>query len=319
MGGHAAGEVASAMTVDTIRDGFLENVRRSRDSTTRSRRRTGRSSQDARENPEHFGMGTTVIAVGPHPRRRRASVADAVPRRRLERLPTARRGASPAERRPQRRRGVGAHGSAHTGRGAVHPRRHQLTRGRRRRGDDRRSTSCRSNAQPGDRLLLCSDGLSNELDNETLARLASAPIPLDEAVRRSSIEAARDAGGRDNISAVLLEFDEVDVAAKPIQRTVSSAPPPVAPTATRGAVRHARRRRSSRGGSWAASLLLSASSAGSSRRALVRVLELLPGQRQRVDRGVPGPAVGRAVVQAGQGLRHVATLERSCARRIRSR
>ena len=46
---------------------------------------------------------------------------------------------------------------------AVHPRRHQLTRSARRRGHDRRSTSCRCTPMPGDRILLCSDGLSNEL------------------------------------------------------------------------------------------------------------------------------------------------------------
>jgi hypothetical protein len=82
------------------------------------------------------------------------------------------------------------------------------------------------NALPGDRILLCSDGLSNELTNDTLARLASAPAALQDSVNQL-VAAANRAGGRDNISVVLLEFDEVSVAATEIKKTVSTRPPPV--------------------------------------------------------------------------------------------
>lgn len=112
---------------------------------------------------------------------------------------------------------------------AVHPRRHQLTRGV--GVEDTISIDVLSlHAQPGDRILLCSDGLSNELSNDQIAELSSAPYSLDESVERL-VDAARSAGGRDNISAILIEFDEVNVAEVPIKRTVNTIRPPVAPSA----------------------------------------------------------------------------------------
>ncbi len=105
----------------------------------------------------------------------------------------------------------------------THPRRHQLTRGI--GVDDTVAIDVLSvHAAPGDRILLCSDGLSNELDADTIARLASSPHGLEFAVE-SLISAAKLAGGHDNISVILLEFEEVNVAAAPIHRTLSSAPP----------------------------------------------------------------------------------------------
>jgi hypothetical protein len=97
-------------------------------------------------------------------------------------------------------------------------------------------------ALAGDRLLLCSDGLSNELDSDTLARLSSAPFTLEEAVLQL-VEAAKEAGGRDNITAVLLEFDEVSEASTPIKRTISSITPPGARATTPTTPKRRRRHR----------------------------------------------------------------------------
>ena len=55
---------------------------------------------------------------------------------------------------------------------------------------------------PGDVYLLCSDGLSDMLDDETISHLLQAADPLDE-VGTGLIAAANDAGGKDNISVVL--------------------------------------------------------------------------------------------------------------------
>ena len=54
------------------------------------------------------------------------------------------------------------------------------------------------------------------------------------------MSAAKVAGGHDNISVILLEFDEVNVTAAPIKRTMSSAPPPVETTRPKNAGRKLR-------------------------------------------------------------------------------
>ena len=56
--------------------------------------------------------------------------------------------------------------------------------------------------QPGDVLLLCSDGLSSEVTEAVLRDELAAATPEDAA--RGLVAAARDAGGHDNITAVLI-------------------------------------------------------------------------------------------------------------------
>ena len=55
---------------------------------------------------------------------------------------------------------------------------------------------------PGDTYLLCSDGLSDMLDDESIAQLLQANESLSEAAN-ALVEAANDAGGKDNISVIL--------------------------------------------------------------------------------------------------------------------
>ena len=55
---------------------------------------------------------------------------------------------------------------------------------------------------PGDTYLLCSDGLSDMLDDESIAQLLIGAETLPEAAG-ALIDAANDAGGKDNISVVL--------------------------------------------------------------------------------------------------------------------
>ncbi|GAB4122092.1 MAG: Stp1/IreP family PP2C-type Ser/Thr phosphatase [Rubrivivax sp.] len=56
---------------------------------------------------------------------------------------------------------------------------------------------------PGDLYLMCSDGLSDMLDDAAIAQLL-ANVESLEAGCRSLIEAANDAGGKDNISVILV-------------------------------------------------------------------------------------------------------------------
>lgn len=62
--------------------------------------------------------------------------------------------------------------------------------------------------QPGDVALLCSDGLHSMISDEEI-RQALTPMPdsLQEAAQKL-IDAANDAGGKDNISVVLLRYRE---------------------------------------------------------------------------------------------------------------
>lgn len=58
---------------------------------------------------------------------------------------------------------------------------------------------------PGDLLLLCTDGLTGKLDDGDLAHVLAMPIPLPERVG-ALIRAANARGGEDNITAVLVEI-----------------------------------------------------------------------------------------------------------------
>ena len=227
MGGHAAGEVASAMAIDLIRDGFdvRSTVEGLYDAISAANLAV---LKNAREDPAHFGMGTTVIAVG------LTTDGGGVTSPTLFHVGDSRayQLRDGALRQLSDDHSVAEEwvrmGRLTSEEAAVHPRRHQLTRGV--GVEDTIAIDVVSlDAEPGDRILLCSDGLSNELDNDTLARLSSVPFTLEESVAQL-MESAREAGGRDNISAVLLEFDEVEVAAEPIKRTVTSIPPPEAPS-----------------------------------------------------------------------------------------
>ena len=239
MGGHAAGEVASEMTIELLRTGFAENqtVEGLYDAINTANITV---LNDARENPKHFGMGTTVIALGLtvdaegvtsptlcHVGDSRAyQLRDGALRQLTDDHSVAEEWVRMGRLTPEE--------------AAVHPRRHQLTRGI--GVEETIAVDVMSlHALAGDRLLLCSDGLSNELGGDTLARLSSAPFTLDEAVVQL-VEAAKEAGGRDNITAVLVEFDEVSVTATPIKRTISSVTPPVARAASPTQKRRKRRR-----------------------------------------------------------------------------
>jgi PPM family protein phosphatase len=60
--------------------------------------------------------------------------------------------------------------------------------------------------QPGDQVLLCSDGLTEPVAEETIAELLAANSDGDAACR-ALIDAANRAGGPDNITVVLLRAD----------------------------------------------------------------------------------------------------------------
>lgn len=62
-------------------------------------------------------------------------------------------------------------------------------------------------AEPGDLFLLCSDGLTSMLDDDSIKQVIVSADSLDGAIRHL-IEAANAAGGRDNITAVLFQVED---------------------------------------------------------------------------------------------------------------
>jgi serine/threonine protein phosphatase PrpC len=63
----------------------------------------------------------------------------------------------------------------------------------------------------GDRLLICSDGLSSVVPNEQMHALVAAGTPAAD-VAAALIDAANDAGGPDNITVVIIDINGVESA-----------------------------------------------------------------------------------------------------------
>ena len=61
--------------------------------------------------------------------------------------------------------------------------------------------------EPGDLFLLCSDGLTRELTDASIESLLKVDLPL-EALCAGLVEAAKKAGGRDNITCVVVRASE---------------------------------------------------------------------------------------------------------------
>ncbi|WP_342497800.1 Stp1/IreP family PP2C-type Ser/Thr phosphatase [Bacillus sp. FSL R7-0672] len=85
-----------------------------------------------------------------------------------------------------------------------HPRKNVLTKAL---GTDKRvQIDARTfEVDPGDQILLCSDGLSNKVEEENLTHILTQTTAPEEKVTEL-IQTANDNGGEDNITAVLLEI-----------------------------------------------------------------------------------------------------------------
>ena len=89
---------------------------------------------------------------------------------------------------------------------ARHPLRHAITRSV---GTERevKPDAAAIDWQPGDRLLLCSDGLSNMVEQRLLEMTLAQPGATLEDTADRLVEMALDAGGDDNVTIVLVEDD----------------------------------------------------------------------------------------------------------------
>ncbi|MBY0229330.1 MAG: protein phosphatase 2C domain-containing protein [Gemmataceae bacterium] len=213
MGGHAAGEVASALTVETVEAFVTELLRRfsnlkAEDETgvladlrEAVRQADARIMDEVAEHPEWAGMGTTLtlaFASG-----RRLFVIHAGDSRcyrlrggSLERLTedhtlVAELAAMGRIRPEEMRR---------------HPRRHVVTNVLGGNEVGVRTDVRAEGIEPGDVLLLCSDGLTDMLDDDRLAAILSEERSPEAACARLIAE-ANAAGGRDNITAVVARWE----------------------------------------------------------------------------------------------------------------
>ncbi len=215
MGGHNAGEVASRLTIETIRAFAVRSAEpgdltwpfgydgaRSHDANrlrTAIKLANQRVVATSRTREDLAGMGTTVVA---------ALVRDAVVTFASagdSRLYSFFGGALTQLTRDDSWAAVVA-SEAGLDEAAIarHPMRHVLTNAIGASDDTEPKLGERA-LRPGERLLLCSDGLHGMTGDEAIARVLREQTDLVRAVD-VLIQRALDGGGRDNITAVLVEY-----------------------------------------------------------------------------------------------------------------
>lgn len=205
MGGHAAGEVASRIAVETLAEAVAPG---SEDESGGDRDRPARLApaiEDANrrihaegtDSPDRSGMGTTVTALLLDGERwHLGHVGDSraylLREGNLQRLSTDH---SWVEEQVEQ-------GKLSREEARLHPASSMLTRAL---GTDRHVEVDRREGEirEGDLYLLASDGLTDMMPEERVAELCGADDPVDGTVRRL-IREALEAGGRDNVTAVVV-------------------------------------------------------------------------------------------------------------------
>jgi len=202
MGGHVGGEVAARVAIEALASAFAQEPTTTGllDAVSKANRAVWQESQ---ENGELRGMGTTLTAMA------LVSGSDG-----QDVLALANVGDSRAyvfsgghvvqvtadhSRAEERMR----HGEMTEEEAAVHPQRHILTRALGVSSvvdTDMWELRLRS----GDRVLICSDGLSNELGLDQLSAILGAEGDPGEAARQL-VQMANEHGGADNITVVIVD------------------------------------------------------------------------------------------------------------------
>jgi PPM family protein phosphatase len=211
MGGAQAGEVASRIAVESFHDGLLDTSTPEDGLAAHARAANARIHELSQSNAEQAGMGTTLTAV--YVGEQEVAIAHVGDSRayclrdgellRLtddhslvdELIREGRLTPEEAEEHPQRSiitRALGPEETVEV---------------------DTRSFRGR----PGDVYLLCSDGLTSMVPEARLAELLRANPRLRDAGEALIAEANR-AGGRDNITVILLRLEQVDLSPGPHDR-----------------------------------------------------------------------------------------------------
>jgi protein phosphatase len=217
MGGHLGGEEASRIAVTAMGEVF---ERGGEDPEELLRQAFDRANagvfETAAENPELTGMGTTGVVLLFVPERRVwvAHVGDS----RAYRLRQGR-----LQQLTEDHSVVGAllrMGHITEEEARVHPQRNEILRAIGTQEQVDVEISCLE-IQPGDRYLLCSDGLSGMVIDSEIARVLSQCEP-DTAVREL-VEMANENGGTDNITVQIAAVPEAGPSQHAITETVPLA------------------------------------------------------------------------------------------------
>lgn len=194
MGGHQRGEVASALAVKVLQD----EVARGIDLLTAVRSAHAAIMAAAAEDSASRGMGTTLVAVQLQGIDfRLAWVGDS----RAYRI-----SAQQVEQLSRDHSWVQAMvdaGEMTAQQARQHPRRNVITQCLGLPVEEFEPGFVQGQLQPGEILLLCSDGLSTELEDEQILGLSTQAATLDGLVS-ALVDAAKQHGGKDNISCIVL-------------------------------------------------------------------------------------------------------------------
>ena len=106
----------------------------------------------------------------------------------------------------------------------VHPYRHMVTRALG-AGPESEPDYWLIPAETGDRMLVCSDGLTGEVEDVSIERALRSPRDA-RTLSQDLVQLALDGGGRDNVSVVVVEAVEVVGLAETSAGTPESAPSP---------------------------------------------------------------------------------------------
>ncbi|NJM21846.1 MAG: Stp1/IreP family PP2C-type Ser/Thr phosphatase [Richelia sp. SL_2_1] len=206
MGGHAGGEEASRIAIMEIQKHLLSNWDSSESSEELLQSALWQANEgillDQQNHSERADMGTTVVAVVFRPKESAyvAHVGDSrLYRWRSQLLELITEDHTWVARALKM-------GDITTEEARNHPFRHVLSRclGR----DDLQEVNVQPlDVKSGDRLLLCSDGLTEELVDEKIAYYLQESTTIEQAAR-SLIEGAKERGGRDNITVAIVQLED---------------------------------------------------------------------------------------------------------------